>query len=72
LSWSHYYSLLSIKNNNESNYYINLNIKKNYTNNTIGLILCKGGNEIVLKYTTDNRIFISSYKLIDNKKEINQ
>ena len=52
--------------------YINLNIKKNYMNNTIGLILCKERNEKVLKYTTDNRIFISSYKSIDNKKEINQ
>lgn len=29
LSWSHYYSLLSIKNNNERNYYINIAIKKN-------------------------------------------
>ena len=52
--------------------YIDRNLKKNYMNNTIGLILCKEGNEIVLKYTTDDRIFMSSYKLIDNKKEINQ
>ena len=52
--------------------YIDTNLKKNYMNNTIGLILCKEGNEIVLKYTTDKRIFMSTYKLIDNKKEINQ
>ena len=52
--------------------YIDNNLKKDYMNNTIGLILCKEGNEIVLKYTTDKRIFMSTYKLIDNKKEINQ
>ena len=29
LSWSHYYKLLSIKNTNEMNYYINLSINQN-------------------------------------------
>lgn len=29
LSWSHYYTILSIKNENERNYYINISIKQN-------------------------------------------
>ena len=44
--------------------YINQNIKKDYMNNTIGLILCKEDNKIVLKYSTDERIFSSTYQLI--------
>ena len=52
-------------------YYIDDHLKKDYMNNTIGLILCKEGNEIVLRYSTDKRLFMSTYKLI-NKKEINQ
>ena len=43
--------------------YIDENIKKQNMNNTIGVILCKEGNEIVLKYTTDEKIFMSTYKL---------
>ena len=52
-------------------YYINEHLKKDYMNNTIRLILCREGNEIVLRYSTDKRLFMSTYKLI-NKKEINQ
>ncbi|MBQ9072770.1 MAG: DUF1016 family protein [Bacilli bacterium] len=52
-------------------HYIDEHMKKDYMNNTIGLILCKEGNEIVLRYSTDKRIFMSTYKL-ENKKEINQ
>lgn len=44
--------------------YINQNIKKEYMNKTIGLILCKEDNRIVLKYSTDERIFSSTYQLI--------
>ena len=43
--------------------YIDSNIKKNYMNKTIGLILCKEDNKIVLKYSTDERIFASTYKI---------
>ena len=32
--------------------YIDLNIKKDYMNNTIGIILCKENDEIVIKYIT--------------------
>ena len=44
--------------------YINQNIKKDYMNNTIGLILCREDNKIVLKYSTDERIFSSTYELV--------
>jgi len=46
--------------------YIDSNIKKDYMNKTIGIILCKEGNEIVVKYITDERIFMSTYNLINN------
>ena len=44
--------------------YIDIKLKKEYMNKTIGLILCKEDNKIVLKYCTDERVFTSSYKLI--------
>lgn len=47
--------------------YIDLNIKKDYMNKTIGIILCKEDDEIVIKYITDERILFSTYKLEFNK-----
>ena len=47
--------------------YIDLNIKKDYMNNTIGIILCKENDEIVIKYITDERLFMSVYKLVEKK-----
>ena len=35
-------------------------------NNTIGIILCKENDEIVIKYITDERILFSTYNLINN------
>ena len=46
--------------------YIDLNIKKDYMNKTIGIILCKENDEIVIKYITDERILFSTYNLINN------
>lgn len=43
--------------------YIDTNMKKDYMNKTIGLILCKENNEIVIKYVTDERVFYSTYML---------
>ena len=43
--------------------YIDNNIKKDYMNKTIGIILCKEDNNIVVKYCTDERILMSTYKL---------
>jgi len=45
--------------------YIDSNIKKDYMNKTIGIILCKENNEIVVKYITDERILFSTYKIIN-------
>lgn len=47
--------------------YIDSNIKKDYMNKTIGIILCKENDEIVIKYITDERILFSTYKLIDSR-----
>ena len=43
--------------------YIDLNIKKDYMNKTIGIILCKENNEIVIKYITDERLLFSTYQI---------
>jgi len=46
--------------------YLDSNIKKDYMNKTIGIILCKENNEIVVKYITDERILFSTYKITKN------
>ena len=46
--------------------YIDSNMKKGYMNKTIGIILCKENNNIVVKYCTDEKILMSTYKLINN------
>lgn len=43
--------------------HIDTNIKKDYMNKTIGIILCKENDEIVIKYITDEKIFFSIYEL---------
>ena len=45
--------------------YIDDNMKKDYMKKTIGIILCKENNEIVVKYITDERLFMSTYNLIN-------
>ena len=42
--------------------YINQNMKKEYMNDTIGLILCKENNSLVLKYSSDEKKYSSTYK----------
>ena len=44
--------------------YIDGNVKKYYMNKTIGIILCKEDNQIVVKYVTDERVLFSTYELI--------
>ena len=44
--------------------YINNNLKTIYQENTIGLIICKKDNEYVVRYSSDPRIFSSTYNLI--------
>jgi len=43
--------------------YIDTNIKKDYMNKSIGIILCKEDDEIVVKYVTDERILFTTYEL---------
>ena len=43
--------------------YIDTNIKKDYMNKSIGIILCKEDDEIVVKYVTDERILFTTYKI---------
>ena len=43
--------------------YIDMNIKKEYMNKTIGIVLCKQDDEIVVKYVTDERVLFSTYQL---------
>ena len=43
--------------------YVDGNIKKEYMNETIGIIMCKEGQEIVVKYITDERILFTTYDL---------
>jgi len=43
--------------------YIDMNMKKDYMNNTIGIIMCKEDNKIVVKYATDERILMTTYKI---------
>ena len=44
--------------------YIDTNIKKNHMNKTIGIILCKEDDEIIIKYITDDRMLSSTYEFI--------
>ena len=43
--------------------YIDMNMKKDYINNTIGIIMSKEGDQIVVKYATDERILMTTYQL---------
>lgn len=43
--------------------YIDKNMKKEYMNKTIGIIMCKEDDEIVVKYVTDDRILMTTYEL---------
>ena len=41
--------------------YINNYLKKDYMNKTIGLILCKEGDKIVVNFIEDDRLLVSTY-----------
>ena len=43
--------------------YIDNNIKKGYMKDTIGIVMCKENNEIIIKYVTDERILFTTYEL---------
>ena len=44
--------------------YIDKNLKKNSQDKTIGIIITKVGNKFVIEYSSDSRIFNTTYKLI--------
>ena len=44
--------------------YIDKNIKTIEENKTIGIILCKEGNELIMEYCSDNRIFNTTYECV--------
>lgn len=44
--------------------YVNKFIKKEFHSKTIGLIICKRDNKLVLEYSSDARIYSSTYELV--------
>jgi len=45
--------------------YINKNIKKDFHNDTIGIILVKRGNKLLLEYSSDKRITYITYIILN-------
>ena len=45
--------------------YVDKNIKKEFHDNTVGMIICKREDEFVLEYCSDDRIFTTTYELIN-------
>ncbi len=43
--------------------YVENNIKKNYHNKTIGILIAKKKNKFVIEYTTSNDIYVTTYML---------
>jgi len=63
LTWTHYRELLSIDDYNEILYYIDKILKRIDHDNTIGIIICKKDNKLVLEYSSDPRIYSTTYVL---------
>ena len=45
--------------------YVDKNIKKEFHNKSVGVIICKREDEFVLEYCSDDRIFTTTYELIN-------
>jgi len=45
--------------------YVDKNIKKNFHDETAGIIICKKNNEFVLEYVGFSKLFVSTYDLIN-------
>ena len=45
--------------------YIDKNIKKVHQDKTIGIIICKKDNQFIMEYCSDDRIFQTTYELIN-------
>lgn len=44
--------------------YVDRNIKKDHYDRTIGIIICKKDNKLVLEYSSDSRIYSTTYTMI--------
>ena len=44
--------------------YVDKNIKKPFHDNTIGIVVCKKDNNLVMEYCTNPNIFTTSYKIV--------
>ena len=49
--------------------YIDKNIKKIHQDKTIGIIICKKDNHFIMEYCSDNRIYQTTYELINLSKQ---
>jgi len=47
--------------------YIDKNIKEGFNDKTVGVVICKKDNKYVMEYCSNIRIFVSTYKLMDDK-----
>ena len=62
---------LKIGDKEQVNFYVNYvdrNLKKKYMNKTVGILIVKKNNKLVLEYTTNDDIFITTYKLLEKAK----
>ena len=50
--------------------YIDANMKKSFHNKTIGIILCKYDNKIVMEYCSNPNIYETTYKIINSDKVV--
>ena len=44
--------------------YIDMNIKEQFNNNTMGILICKRENRFVIEYCSDGRIAVREYELV--------
>ena len=44
--------------------YVDKNLKKDFQNSTIGIIICKKENKFVIEYCSDERIAVREYSVI--------
>ena len=44
--------------------YIDINIKEQFNNNTMGILICKRENRFVIEYCSDGRIAVREYELV--------
>lgn len=44
--------------------YIDMNIKEQFNNNIMGILICKRENRFVIEYCSDDRIIVREYELV--------